>query len=243
MEGPTLVIQKEEAQKFIGQQILSADGESKMDKQPLTGQKLVDIKTWGKHFLILLERATIRIHFLMFGSYYIDSRHPEKIPKLSLLFPNGEWNFYLCAVKMLEAGAENLYDWSTDVMNDNWNATKARKALKAQPETMVCDALLDQQVFSGVGNIIKNEVLYRIQVHPESVVGALPAKKLSQLMDQARIYSFDFYEWKKEGTLRQHWLAYTRRTCQRCNVLFSKKHTGINPRRSFYCTNCQELYT
>ena len=31
---------------------------------------------------------------------------------------------------------------------------------------MVCDALLDQTVFAGVGNIIKNEVLFRTGVHP-----------------------------------------------------------------------------
>ncbi|HRO68823.1 MAG TPA: hypothetical protein PK951_00545 [Chitinophagaceae bacterium] len=42
---------------------------------------------------------------------------------------------------------------------------------------MVCDALLDQEIFSGVGNIIKNEVLYRIRVHPESLIGDIPLKK------------------------------------------------------------------
>ena len=36
------------------------------------------------------------------------------------------------------------------------------------------DALLDQDVFAGAGNIIKNEVLHRIRVHPESPVGRLP---------------------------------------------------------------------
>ncbi|MER3465444.1 MAG: endonuclease, partial [Chitinophagaceae bacterium] len=41
---------------------------------------------------------------------------------------------------------------------------------------MVNDALLDQEIFSGVGNIIKNEVLYRIEVHPLSTIGALPLR-------------------------------------------------------------------
>ncbi len=45
-------------------------------------------------------------------------------------------------------------------MSDTWNAAAARKKLRAMPETLVCDALLDQNVFAGVGNIIKNEVLY-----------------------------------------------------------------------------------
>jgi hypothetical protein len=49
------------------------------------------------------------------------------------------------------------------------------------PDALVCDALLDQNVFAGVGNIIKNEVLFRIRVHPLSKLGALPAHKLRAL--------------------------------------------------------------
>ena len=143
---------------------------------------------------------------------------------------------------MLEDDPENIYDWTSDVMNEDWNPVAARKKLKAQPQMMVCDALLDQSIFSGVGNIIKNEVLYRIKLHPESQVGALNPRKLTELITEARNYSFDFYDWKREGTLRQHWLAHTKKTCTRCNLPFVKKHTGLNPRRSFFCTNCQNLF-
>jgi endonuclease-8 len=52
-------------------------------------------------------------------------------------------------------------------MNDEWNAKNAKARLKAEPTKLICDALLEQDIFSGVGNIIKNEVLYRIRVHPE----------------------------------------------------------------------------
>ncbi len=90
------------------------------------------------------------------------------------------------------------------------------------PEMLVCDALLDQNVFAGVGNIIKNEVLFRIRLHPLSKVGALPPKKLRQLVDEARRYSFDFLEWKRAFVLRKHWLAHTKRTCPRCRIPFVK---------------------
>jgi formamidopyrimidine-DNA glycosylase len=32
------------------------------------------------------------------------------------------------------------------------------------PDELIWDALLDQNVFAGVGNIIKNEVLFRLRV-------------------------------------------------------------------------------
>ncbi len=66
----------------------------------------------------------------------------------------------------------------------------------------VGDALLDQQIFSGVGNIIKNEVLFRIRVHPECVIGNLPPRLLTKLIHQAKIYSFDFLRWKKKYELK-----------------------------------------
>lgn len=242
MEGPTLVILKEEAQRFAGKEIIAASGALKWNKDILAGQKVKELRTWGKHFLILLDDYTIRIHYLMFGNYYINSRHPEKVPKLALEFENGEWNNYNCAARILEeADVDKIYDWSSDVMQDAWNPAKAKKKLTAKPQMLVCDALMDQTIFSGVGNIIKNEVLHRIQLHPESEIGALPAKKLNALIREARNYSFDFFDWKKAGILRQHWLAHTKKTCTRCDLPFTKRHTGLNSRRSFFCTNCQEL--
>ena len=93
-----------------------------------------------------------------------------------------------------------------------------------------------------MGNIIKNEVLFRIRVHPLSTVGALPAAKLRELVAQARQYSFDFYEWKKQYVLKKHWLAHTKRTCPRCDIPFTKAHLGRTRRRSFFCENCQVRY-
>jgi endonuclease-8 len=128
-------------------------------------------------------------------------------------------------------------------MSDTWDPKKARAKLKKIREELVCDALLEQEIFSGVGNIIKNEVLYRIRVHPESITGKLPAPKLKKLIEEARNYSFDFLEWKRIYELRKHWLAHTKKTCIRCNLPFIRKQTGVKNRRSFFCDNCQRLYT
>ena len=41
-------------------------------------------------------------------------------------------------------------------MADEWDPAAARRKLRAQPDALVCDELLDQDVFGGVGNIIKS---------------------------------------------------------------------------------------
>jgi endonuclease VIII len=177
----------------------------------------------------------------MFGTYDINDRKDKPL-RLCLRFRNNEWNFYNTAIKVLEEPLDEIYDWSADVMSDSWNAAKARKKLKAAPDMLVCDALLNQNIFSGVGNIIKNEVLYRIKIHPLSTIGALPAKKLTELIKEARIYTFQFLEWKRQYVLRKNWLANAQKTCKRCDLPFHKDYLGAGKRRTFYCENCQVLY-
>ncbi|HEY6403240.1 MAG TPA: hypothetical protein VI479_17600 [Blastocatellia bacterium] len=66
MEGPSIVILVEEAQKFIGQRVKECAGSSKViDPKALCGQKLMDLKSWGKHFLLIFElNANIRRGFM-----------------------------------------------------------------------------------------------------------------------------------------------------------------------------------
>ena len=240
-EGPSIVILKEEVQPFIGKKIIKVEGNSKQDIQRLAGQKIQDFKSWGKHFLICFKSFAVKIHFMLFGSYKINEQK-DRAPRLRLLFEKGEINFYACSVKFIEENLDEVYDWKADVMSDAWDPKAAKKKLEEIPDALVCDALLNQNIFAGVGNIIKNEVLFRMRLHPESRVGDLPVKKINELIKEARNYSFEFLDWKKKYVLRKHWLAHTKTTCPRCNTPITKKYLGKTNRRSFYCNNCQVMY-
>ena len=240
-EGPSLVIAKDELKRFVGKKVLAVAGNSKIDQKRMLNKKLLDVKTWGKHLLLCFNGFTVRIHFLMFGTYLVNATKSSRL-SLHLKFARTELNFYTSAVKMLEGLPDEHYDWSADVLNDQWNSRKAINKLKKIPETNVADALLAQEIFSGVGNIIKNEVLYRIRVHPESVIGSLPPKKLSELVKQARLYSFDFLEWKKQYVLKKNWLVHTKKTCVRDGEKIRKEYIGKTGRRTFFCASCQKLY-
>ncbi len=240
-EGPTIIILKEEVQSFIGKKIIIVEGNSKLDIQRLYGKKIINFKSWGKHFLICFNGFTVRIHFMLFGSYKINEQK-ESVPRLRLVFAKGEINFYACSINFIEEDLDEVYDWTSDVMSDSWDPKAAKQKLKEIPNAMVCDALLNQNIFTGVGNIIKNEVLFRTRIHPESLIGHIPTKKLNELIKEARNYSFDFLKWKKEFVLKKHWLAHTKTICPRCNIPLIKNYCGKTKRRSFFCTNCQVLY-
>jgi endonuclease-8 len=183
---------KEQTARFVGQTIVRAEGNTwAIDTARLLNQPVVALRTWGKQFFIQMPTMAVRIHMLLFGTYRINEER-DKPPRLSLHFADGSFlNFYACSVKEVDCDLDALYDWEADVMSDAWNPKKARKKLRANPDMLACDALLDQEIFSGVGNIIKNEVLFRIRLHPLSTMGALPPAKLRALVEQAREYSFE----------------------------------------------------
>jgi endonuclease-8 len=241
-EGPSILILKEELLQFRNKKVLEVTGNSKIGIERLLGQKVIDFKSWGKHTLICFKDFFLRIHMLMWGSCYINKKK-DAAPRLSMRFGNGEVNFYSCSIKINGGSPDDIYNWSADVLSDSWDAAAAARALKKQKNTLVCDALLNQDIFAGVGNIIKNEVLFRIRINPISLVEAVPAQKIKELVKDARDYSFLFYHWKKAYELKKHWLIYKKKMCPRCDILLVRTYLGQTDRLSFYCNNCQELYT
>lgn len=231
----------DEASIFVNQVVLRAYGNAKIPMQRLEQQRVLDLRSFGKQTLMLFDGFYVRVHLLMFGSYLINEQR-SIVPRLGLVFPNGSLNFYNGSVKLLEGDVNEVYDWRVDIMSDEWDEKRVRKLFRAAPDTFVCDALLDQDVFAGVGNIIKNEVLYLCKVHPLSRVGALSARKANEIVAQARAYSFRFLDWKKAHVLRKHWLVHNQSLCPVHRIPLSRGYLGSRKRRSFYCVKCQRLY-
>lgn len=239
-EGPSIVIAKETLQFLTGKKIVSVSGNSKLNIQRMAGKKIIAFKTWGKHLLICFNDFTLRVHFMMFGSFRINERKAIA-PRVSFTFKNDELNLYTCSLQFIEEDLDSVYNWEEDIMSENWNAQAAADKL-TKPNLEATDALLDQHIFSGSGNIIKNEVLYLTRIHPLAQTADLPGSKKTELAEMARSYSFDFLHWKKEFTLKKHWRCYKQKTCERCDLPFTRAHLGRGKRLTFYCENCQKKY-
>ncbi|SEA16679.1 endonuclease-8 [Arachidicoccus rhizosphaerae] len=241
-EGPTLIILKDLLQPFKHKKILKVEGNSKQPIEQLQGKFLQDVRTWGKQLLLCFSGFTLRIHFLLFGSYSINEPKENRAPRLSLHFNNGSIFIYAASVRFLTGDLDSLYPWQADIMSDQWNPARTRKLLKEQPELFICDALLTQELFAGSGNIIKNEVLFRRRLHPLNKVKDLTPKQLSALIMDVRTYSFLFLQWKQKFELRKHWCVHNKSICPRCLIPLKRAYLGKFNRRTFYCENCQILY-
>lgn len=239
-EGPSIVILKDQVQQLHleGTKVIAVLGNTSIDAARMSGKTLLPFRSWGKHFLICFEGFSLRVHFMMFGTYRINERKETPV-RLSLIFKNAELNFYTCSLKFIEGNPDDTYDWSADVISDQWNPRLARKKIKQKEESLICDILLDQNIFSGVGNIIKNEVLYRTRIHPLTKINALSPVKLSALIKEARQYSFDFLGWKKAYVLKKYWLVHTKKVCPLGHPI-EKLYLGKTNRRTFFCSICQK---
>lgn len=242
-EGPTILLMKEDLLKFEGKQVIYAKGSIISDKNLIIGETLKEVRTFGKLTFLVFEKFCFRIHLLMYGSYSLfEKKHLTHTLRLGLQFKNEEVYFYTCSAKIINIKELEKIDWEADIMSDDWNSQKAKDKMHKNPEMMICDALMDQDIFSGVGNIIKNEALFRAKIHPESKVKNLSDKQLDKIIKHTKDYSFDFLKWKRNDELKKHFQVYHRETCPKCGERIIRKDTGKGKRTSFFCENDQDLF-
>lgn len=242
-EGPSIVIARDQIKPLVGETVKAAAGRAKLPYKELRGSKLRDVLSWGKHLILKFDDLSIRTHFLMFGSYGLDEKRAKRKPMLALNLVKGRekhvLRFYSAAIRKLDDAPENIYDWSVDIMSEEWDPKLARRHVLEHRDSMVCDVLMDQTIFSGLGNIIKNEVLFRLLLHPEERVRALSPREVTALVREAHKYGHEFLAWKKEGVLKRNWKIMRKRTCPRCGGAVTKRETGVLKRLSHYCPRCQ----
>ncbi|RDV16560.1 endonuclease [Pontibacter diazotrophicus] len=241
-EGPQIIFLKEQAEQFTGQLVLEPTGNAKdIPLNEIAGQALTAIKTHGKALFFCFPHVTIRIHLMLFGKYAINGKLNREL-RLGLAFETGEINFYACDCRLIRGSLDELYDWSTDVMHVSFDPDKALEKLYSKPNRLICDGLLDQDILAGVGNGIKNEVLFRRQVHPESIVGEIPELELRKLLAACVAFCFEYLDWKREGAEVQHWQVYRQKQCPRDRIPLRKEKIGKTGRSCYFCDKCQKLY-
>jgi endonuclease-8 len=250
VEGPSIHLAVEQLRPFAGRRIREVEGNSRAGIERLRRLTIRDIFAWGKHLVFQTDRLALRVHFLLWGTFAATVRGESVTgdyrrggaPRLMLTFVNGEITMWSCSIAIFETGdARARYDFAVDVLSPNWDAARAFSATRRHPDAQIADVLLDQSIFAGVGNIIKNEVLFRARTHPLTVVRSLSDRRLRAIVADARVFSFLFLEWRRAFALRKHLELYGRSRCPSCGGPVRRQVHGVRARRSFFCARCQPL--
>ena len=248
MEGPSIHLAAEQLRPFVGRRVGEVGGNSRIGIDRLHRKTVRDIFAWGKHLVFQFDAFALRVHFLLWGTFAAsvngasvtgDYRRTSA-PRLVLTLANGDITIWSGSLKFIEhPHARDTYDFTADVLADAWDSRAALRKLRRHRRAEIADVLLDQSIFAGVGNIIKNEVLFRTRTSPMARVGDLSARKLKRIVDDARVFSFRFLELRRGFALRKNLEIYGRGECPSCGGRVRRKVHGTRGRRSFFCVACQ----
>ena len=135
------------------------------------------------------EQFFITVHFGLFGSFLIND--VKKVnPSFSLHFRTDFINFYVVNVKKHLGKSTDFFDEELNVFSEKYKPQKVEKLLIEKfPKKKIGDILMNQDIFPGLGNVIRNEVLFFAKIHPESIVEKIPLKKIADLVEEISNFS------------------------------------------------------
>ncbi|CQD05512.1 DNA glycosylase [Mycolicibacterium conceptionense] len=212
----------------------------------LTGQVVDEVLSRGKHLFIRVGPASIHSHLKMEGSWRIgwSKVAVHRIRAVLETADSRATGIDLGVLEVLDRDADmaTVEYLGPDLLGPDWEPRTAAANLTADPDRPLAQALLDQRVMAGVGNVYCNELCF--------VFGRLPTSPVSSLTDPLRVVQrardmlwLNRSRWNRTTTGdtrngRQLWV-YSRagEPCRRCGTLIETDEGG--ERVTYWCPSCQ----
>jgi len=199
-----------------------------------------------------LPEGALRFHFGMSGSLRLDAGQAFMEPKLTMRLefealadtPTSKTNRIIScfdasvsSVNATATRAKVASQQPLDVCSPHFNARQSATALKARAtHKMLTDALLDQAVMPGCGNIIKNEALARARLDPRRRVRTLSFQDVERVVAEVREYSMT---WLKKHPSKPPKVVYDQVQCGLCGGQVALAKLGEDSLRpTFWCNAC-----
>ncbi|XP_069461102.1 endonuclease 8-like 2 [Ambystoma mexicanum] len=189
----------------------------------------------------------LRFHFGMFGSV-----RANEFARAKQANKKGDWNVPAARLVLSfdDGGFLAFYntrmDWvsrpftrpTCDILSATFHRGQALEALRRSKP--VCFTLLDQRYFSGLGNIIKNEILFFAGVHPLTPGSFLDHKTLESILDHALRFTSEWLHNKLQGKGMHHQI-YLKETCPLGHQVMKDTlgPPGALKRLTWWCPECQ----
>ena len=257
VEGPTakayaIRITKSFQNEFV-KEAFAKTRKAHVPVENLVGKRFLEADSLGKNILLFFsDGIAVRLHLMMFGAIHIyDIEEPLLKPKerVRLMLTGGKrklvvYNAPVVEVDYRERILQKLkMDLGPDPLSSEWNKSKAVENILSRPEQKIGVALLDQSVIAGVGNILRNEILFRAKVHPERPIASLSLQEVERIVNYAEGLSREFLDHKIQGMgIRDLLFVYNRFSgfCKVCgHPIKFYMQKPIN-RKTFVCEGCQK---
>lgn len=201
----------------------------------LDGKRLEAVEAEGKNLLLSFEGGLVlRSHLRMNGRWRVERRGAPRAGTPWLVLRGAEHEAVLWNGPVLELVRQSRRR-VPDIVTEQPEPARFRATDQARE---VGDALLDQRLVAGIGNIWKAESLWEAQVSPWRQLADVSDEELAAVLEAAhRLMAASV-----AGTrpLRR---VYRRagRGCPRCGAVIRSAPQGDNARIAYWCPQCQRL--
>jgi endonuclease VIII len=246
---------------LVGQRVLGAHARAPGPRiERVLGSRVTEVEPMGKHMLIRFDNGfTLHTHLRMGGTWHRYAPGERwKLPawKARVVLEVAE-HVVVCfnapVAELMQTRSVALHpglrSLGPDLLRDEFSAAEAFSRLRARADAEIAEALADQRVLAGVGNVYKSEVLFIECVHPWTPVAKLSDDKLNALITTARRLLVQNttpgrphrVTTRGDPTAPGSLWVYGRanRACARCGTPIRVRRQGALNRPTYWCPQCQ----
>jgi endonuclease VIII len=263
-EGPAVVRWSLALRALIGEPLLAVAAPRRWHDRvaAILGATVTAVETRGKHLLLHLSAGgAIHGHAMQYGSWQVGEpgmplRKAQRYIRLHLRTAAHEAVYYhgpvmeiLTADELSTHGA--LLALGPDLMRQDFDPREVERRLATAGDRPIGDAVLDQRIVAGIGNIFKSEGLFLAGIDPRRSTRTVSRRELASLwaelipLMQASVERFGATTTLPPDLLsstQRHWV-YRRRghPCLRCRTPITMERQGELRRATYYCPHCQRV--
>jgi endonuclease-8 len=206
----------------------------------LDGRVLECVEARGKNLLLRFEGGLVlRSHLRMNGSWRVASADSDPTGLPWLVLRGTDHQAVLRGGAVLELTDRATRNLGPDILDDPPDIDAMIARLRtADARREVGEALLDQRLVAGIGNVWRAEALWEAQLSPWRRLGEASNDELRGVLDEAaRLMRSSL------GGLRHERRVYRRsgRPCPRCGTLVASRGQGDENRIAYWCPTCQPV--
>jgi endonuclease VIII len=202
--------------------------------EQVDGRRLERARAVGKNLVLEFEGGLVlRSHLRMKGRWQVLPAGTELHGRPWLVLRGERLQGVLWNGPVLELGAPRVGHLGPDVMDDPPEVDEMLRRFRATDQSReVGEALLDQRLVAGIGNLWKAEGLHDARLSPWARLSGLSDDRLGDLLGRTS-------RLMRAGRMQRTVYRRAGRHCRRCGETIESAPQGEEARTAYWCPGCQ----
>ena len=211
---------------------------SALSADRLDGRRLESVEAVGKNLLLSFEGGLVlRSHLRMSGRWQVLERGAVKHGRPWLVLTGAEREAVLWNGPVLELTQRGTRRRAPDILAEPPDLAAMVANLRREHQGReLGDALLDQRLVAGIGNVWKAESLWRAELSPWLRLGDVTDGELERVLGEAAGLMRAALD--SRGGKRVVY-RHAGRPCPRCGTPIRSRGQGDDNRTAYWCPSCQ----